>query len=213
MSKSQRGLFIVIEGGEGSGKTTNIEFVREYFVQHQLNFIQTREPGGTPFAESIRQLTLEPRAEKVSGMAEMLLMFAARAQHLEQKILPALAEGQWVLCDRFTDATYAYQGCGRELGPDNVELLENLVQGSLRPDCVIILDVPSEVGMARAAARGELDRMEQEQQSFYTRVRDAYLARAAKHPDNYAVIDASKPLADVQVQLKRVLDALLEAQA
>jgi dTMP kinase len=209
MSQQAEGQFIVVEGGEGSGKTTNLSFICDYLKQRHISFIQTREPGGTPLAEEIRELLLQKRDEVVASDAELLLMFAARAQHLERVIKPALQRGQWVVCDRFTDATYAYQGSGRQLGFDKINRLEQLVQGNLRPDKVILLDVPLEVGMARARARGELDRMESEHQDFFRRVRDGYLQRVAGNPKGYLVVDASQSLAQVQADLAAQLDQWL----
>lgn len=204
-----RGLFIVLEGGEGVGKTTNMAFIQSYLKQHGVAFTHSREPGGTEIAEKIRELVLHKHDENMSELTELLLIFAARAQHLQNVIEPTLAQGKWLLCDRFTDATYAYQGYGRSLSLDVIGQLENLVQKSLRPDCTIILDAPVEVGHARACARAELDRMESEDLSFHQRVRDGYLKRATEQADRYAVIDANKSLESVQEQLKQVLDDLI----
>ncbi|MFT5722315.1 MAG: dTMP kinase [Motiliproteus sp.] len=199
------GKFITIEGGEGVGKSTNVEHLRALLRAQQLRFVDTREPGGTPLAEEIRAALLAEREEPVSSDCELLLMFAARAQHLAQVIQPALARGDWVLCDRFTDATFAYQGGGRQLDWQRIEQLEQLVQGDLRPDLTLLLDVPVEVGLARARQRGELDRFEQEQQAFFERVRQAYLRRADAEPDRFRIIDAAQPLAHVQQQISRVM--------
>lgn len=206
---ARAGVFITVEGGEGSGKTTGIAFIAEYLGARGVDLLQTREPGGTPLAEEIRQLLLEPREEAVAPMAELLLMFAARAQHLQQVIWPALSAGQWVLCDRFTDATYAYQACGRELGARPVEVLETLVQGSFRPDFTLLLDVPVSTGMARARARGDCDRFEAEQLAFFERVRRGYLDRARAEPERYCIIDAAAPLERVQAQMREALAGLL----
>jgi dTMP kinase len=154
----QPGKFITVEGVEGVGKSTNIHFIADALKKSGINVVLTREPGGTPLAEDMRQLLLTPREEKVAPQAELLLMFAARAQHINEVIAPALERGDWVLCDRFTEATYAYQGGGREMGFDVIAQLEQLVQGGLRPDCTFLLDAPIEVGMARAKKRGALDR-------------------------------------------------------
>lgn len=208
MHKNKKGLFIVFEGGEGVGKTTNLQFVHACLEQMGIPFQVSREPGGTPLAERIRELVLMKHDEPVCDMAELLLVFAARAQHLARKIKPVLESGEWLVCDRFTDATYAYQGGGRHLDKHFIEELEQRVQGDLRPDCVIVLDAPVEVGRARAQARAELDRMESEQLDFHQRVRNAYLERARKNPDKYAVIDASQPLADVQAEISRVINRL-----
>lgn len=208
---SERGRFITIEGGEGAGKSTNIDFVIEWLENKGVPVLHTREPGGTPIAESIRELILAPRDELVDPTAELLLMFAARAQHLHQKILPAIEQGTWVVCDRFTDATYAYQGYGRELGVGNIEILESLVQGDVRPDLVLVLDIDPNIGLERARKRGELDRIEQEKIDFFERVRSGYLNRAKAFPDRYAVIDASQPLPDVLNAVEAVLKERLES--
>lgn len=210
MTNPQRGVFITVEGVEGAGKSTNIDFIRAHLEAAGVDFMTTREPGGTPLAEEIRELLLAPRDEAFDGTAELLLIFAARAQHLEHCIRPALEAGQWVLCDRFTDATYAYQGAGRELGRDKVAVLENLVQGELRPDITFFLDLPVAEGMARATGRGELDRFEREETSFFDRVRNAYLELIAEQPERYRVIDASRPLEAVQAGIAAELDRLVE---
>ncbi len=203
------GKFLTIEGGEGVGKTTNIEFIQQYLVSNNINLCSTREPGGTPLAEKIRGLLLDPDNKGMAHDCELLLVFAARAEHIEQVIRPALQQGEWVLCDRFTDATYAYQGGGRGLSKQRIAELEQMVQGDLRPDMTIVLDVPVEIGMARASNRGELDRFEQEEMAFFERVRQSYLERAAQSPERYAVVDASVPLEQVQAQIKAVLDGML----
>ena len=193
-----RGKFITIEGTEGVGKTTNIQFIQNWMQAKKLPFVATREPGGTPLAEQIRDLLLSPRDELVCDTAELLLMFAGRAQHLHQVIEPSLEEGAWVLCDRFTDATYAYQGAGRNMRDDLIAELEMIVQGSLRPDLTLILDIPVELGLKRASDRSEPDRFELEQTEFFELVRNGYLKIAEQNPDRCVVIDASQPLADVQ---------------
>ena len=208
----KQGFFITVEGMEGVGKTTNIEFIREWFSQRNIDYVATREPGGTPLAEEIRNVLLQPRNETVCDTAELLLVFAARAQHLEQVIKPNLAAGKWVLCDRFTDATYAYQGGGRGLSTETIAQLESLVQNTLRPDAVILLDVPVEVGLARASARSELDRIENEKASFFEKVRQAYIQRAALDPERYFIIDASKPLEAVQSQIDGALTQIQARQ-
>ena len=205
----QRGKFLTIEGTEGVGKSTNIAFIQDYLTARGIELITTREPGGTPLAEEIRALLLAKREESVDPTAELLLMFAARAQHLNTHIMPTLAQGTWVLSDRFTDATYAYQGGGRGLNKDAILQLETLVQGEVRPDLTLILDIDVELGLQRASARGELDRFEEEEIAFFQRVREAYLARAKGDPERYRVIDASEPLEGVQQQIKAVLDGLL----
>ncbi len=209
MQKNNKGLFVVLEGGEGVGKSTNLDFIHNYLRDRDVSFQTSREPGGTELAEKIRQLILDKYDEPVSDMAELLLVFAARAQHLQQKILPVLDAGEWMVCDRFTDATYAYQGGGRQLSKETISELEQMVQNDLRPDCVILLDASIEVGRSRAEARAELDRMESEKESFHQRVRDAYLSRAEQNPDCYAVIDASQSLMEVQHDIAQVLDQLI----
>ena len=205
----KKGLFLVLEGGEGVGKTTNMAFIQDYLKTHKVEFEYSREPGGTPLAEAIRDLILVKRDEQMSNMTELMLMFAARAQHLDQKILPTLESGRWLVCDRFTDATYAYQGGGRGFDKELIEQLESTVQGKLRPDCTIILDADVEVGFARARARAELDRMESESKAFHENVRQAYLERANAQPEKYAVVDASQDLASVQADIAKVLDRLM----
>ncbi|MCX7068675.1 MAG: dTMP kinase [Methylococcales bacterium] len=200
-----RGKFITLEGGEGVGKTTNLSFIQEHLQQHAISVTVTREPGGTALAEKIRQLVLDKDSESISDTTELLLMFAARAQHIQHVIEPALAQGHWVLCDRFTDATYAYQGGGRELSIATIALLEQLVQGELRPDLTLLLDAPIEIGMERAQKRGAFDRFEAEKISFFTRVRNMYLSRAAQQPDRIKVIQANQSLDNVQSD---IIDAL-----
>lgn len=206
------GRFITVEGGEGVGKSTNMRFIADWLLSRGIEFITTREPGGTPLAEQVRELLLQPREEAVNEKAELLLVFAARAQHLHQVIVPALRQGKWVLCDRFTDATYAYQGGGRQMDKALIADLETLVQGDLRPDAVILLDVPVETGLERARGRGELDRFEQESMAFFQRVRQSYLERARSQAA-YHIVDASKSLEEVQVQLSAVLGGLLESDS
>ena len=206
------GLFITLEGPEGAGKTTNREFLAERLCAAGRETLLTREPGGTPLAERIRELLLAPTDEPMASDTELLLMFAARAQHLDQVIRPALAAGKVVLCDRFTDATYAYQGGGRGLSEARIAVLEDFVQGTLRPDLTLVFDLPVEVGLARAAARGRLDRFEQEGRAFFEAVRQTYLRRAAGDPQRYRIIDAGQPLSDVQCQLERLLPELLECR-
>ena len=186
--------FITIEGGEGAGKSTAQRFIAERLAERGITSVQTREPGGTPLAEAIRQTLLSVDGEAPVEMAELLLVFAARAQHLAKVIEPALARGDWVLSDRFTDATYAYQGAARGLSVEVISHLEQLVQSGRQPDKVLILDLPPEIGMARARSRGELDRFERENHDFYERVRAGYLQRAVAMPERYSVIDAGQDL-------------------
>ena len=199
------GRFITLEGGEGAGKSTAQAYLAEKLTAQGISVLQTREPGGTPLAEAIRRNLLSLDEEAPVEMAELLLVFAARAQHLSKVIEPALNQGQWVLCDRFTDATYAYQGAGRGLSPNHIGKLETLVQGDRRPDTVILLDMPPEIGLARARARGALDRFEQEKHAFFERVRQGYLRRAAEFPDRYVIVDAAQELSEVQKSLEAVM--------
>lgn len=205
------GLFITLEGPEGAGKSTNREYLADRLREQGVDVLLTREPGGTPLAERIRELLLDPSDEPMAADTELLLVFAARAQHLQQVIRPALAKGSVVLCDRFTDATYAYQGGGRGLSIERIAQLEQFVQGELRPDLTLIFDLPVEVGLARAAARGRLDRFEQEGRGFFEAVRQAYLQRAAQAPQRYRVLDAGQSLAQVQADIDALLPSLLEA--
>ena len=206
-----RGKFITIEGTEGVGKTTNIQFIQSLMDKHKLAYATTREPGGTPLAEQIRELLLSPREESVSNSAELLMVFAARAQHIYQVIEPSLSEGAWVLCDRFTDATYAYQGAGRLMDTGLIAELEMMVQGSLRPDLTLILDIPVQIGIKRAGERSTPDRFELEQVEFFERVRSQYLQIAKDNPQRCVVIDASKPLEAVQAQIGAALERFLES--
>lgn len=198
----QRGQFITFEGTEGVGKSTQLANAADALRSLGVDVVVTREPGGTPMAEAIRELLLAPRDEPVDETTELLLMFAARAQHLNTRILPALEQGQWVLCDRFTDATFAYQGGGRGVSRERIALLENLVQGELRPDHIILLDAPVETGMKRARKRGELDRFEQEAVSFFQRIRDTYLDRAQADPARYSVVDAGASIEQVSASIR-----------
>ena len=203
-----RGRFITFEGTEGVGKSTQLDNAAKTLERLGIDYIVTREPGGTPMAESIRELLLAPREESVHETTELLLMFAARAQHLHNRILPALSAGKWVLCDRFTDATFAYQGGGRGVARERIALLEALVQGEVRPDHVILLDAPVETGMARARKRGELDRFEREAQAFFQRIRETYLERATEMPGRYHVGNAALPLEQVSESVSALLTAL-----
>ena len=203
-----RGLFITVEGGEGVGKSTNMAYLEKELVGHGVDLLVTREPGGSALGERLRQLLLAVDAEAIDPMAELLLVFAARAQHITTRIEPALAAGKWVLCDRFTDATYAYQCGGRGIDRGAVSVLEKLVQGDLRPDCTLLLDAPVSIGMARAQGRGELDRFEREELAFFERVRATYLELAEASSGRYRIIDASQSLANVQRQLLKVCNEL-----
>lgn len=195
------GIFITVEGVEGVGKTTNMAFIRDWLERAGVELVCTREPGGTPLAEELRELLLTNRAEPVDPCAELLMIFAARAQHLSQVIEPALARGAWVLCDRFTDATFAYQGGGRKLPTVVIETLESLVQGGRQPDRTFYLDLDVETGLARARKRGDADRFEREAREFFEAVRQAYWQRVRANPARFTVIDAGVPLTEVQAAI------------
>ncbi len=206
------GRFITFEGIEGVGKTTQVARLAAQLAAHDIAHLVTREPGGTPLAERIRELVLSPRQEALPSTAELLLMFAARSVHLDNHIEPALDAGRWVICDRFTDATYAYQGAGRGLGTAAIAQLEALVQGTRRPDLTVLLDVPVSVGLDRArrrnvAAGAAQDRFERERAEFFERVRTAYLARAAAEPARMVVIDAERDVDAVAADITRALEA------
>lgn len=208
-----RGRFITLEGSEGVGKSTNLARVVAFLESRGLEVVQTREPGGTPRAESIRELLLDPDVEEpLDDDAELLLVFAARAQHLARMIRPALARGAWVVCDRFTDATFAYQGGGRGIPASRIAELERFVQHGLSPDLTLLLDMPVETARERVASRGGApDRFERERSDFFTAVRRVYLARAAADPERFAVVDASRPLAAVGDQIEALLEARMAA--
>lgn len=203
-----QGKFITVEGIEGVGKTTNIDFIHQQLLASGKKVVVTREPGGTPLGEAIRGLLLDPGYKGMDPVCELQLMFAARAEHLSKVVWPALKKGQWVLCDRFTDATYAYQGGGRGIDTGVIARLEDLVQGDFRPDLTLLLDVPVEVGLSRAGKRGALDRFEQEQVEFFERVRNSYLVMAKQYAERYRVIDASLPLGQVQQFLSDELNRI-----
>jgi dTMP kinase len=203
-------LFITLEGPEGAGKSTNRDYLAERLRGGGIEVVLTREPGGTPLAERIREVLLAPGEEQMNPDTELLLVFAARAQHLAEVIRPALARGAVVICDRFTDSTYAYQGGGRGLSLERIAALETFVQGDLRPDLTLLFDLPVEVGMSRASARGRLDRFELEGQTFFDAVRTAFLKRAAAEPARYSVLDAAQPLTQVQRAIDALLPKLLE---
>ena len=205
-----KGKFISIEGSEGSGKSTNIQYIQTYLKTKNIDFIATREPGGTPIAEKIRDLLLDKKNARLCEDAELLLMFAARAQHLNELIIPALEAGKWVLSDRFTDASYAYQGGGRGLSTEKIAQLETWVQGELRPDATILLDIPVEQGMERVRLRGETDRFEEEEMSFFKRIRNTYLQLASDNPQRFHIIDTRPSMEAVYQQLDVVLGHLTQ---
>ncbi len=205
------GFFITVEGSEGAGKSTNVSFIESLLRKAGKDVLLTREPGGTALGEQVRELLLGSRHDGMADDTELLLVFAARAEHLAKVIRPALAAGKWVLCDRFTDATYAYQGGGRGIAKERVAQLEEWVQGPLRPDLTLLLDVRVDVGMTRAGKRSSPDRFERQQIDFFERVRGTYLARASMCPERYRIIDAGKSLARVQAQIKKALNEFLGA--
>ncbi len=203
------GRFITVEGTEGVGKTSNLDFIERLLREAGKDVVRTREPGGTELGETLRAILLDAGQDGITDDAELLLMFAARAQHLAEVIRPALDAGKWVLCDRFTDATYAYQGGGRGIPASRIAVLEQWVQGDLRPDLTLLLDLPVAAGLARAGERSEPDRFEREQAAFFERVRQAYLERARREPERFRIIDASPELPAVQAQIRQVLEDFL----
>ncbi len=205
-----KGCFITIEGIEGVGKTTNIEFIEKLLRDAGKSVVMTREPGGTSLGEDVRELLLGHKHDGMSRDAELLLMFAARAEHLDKVVKPALENEKWVLCDRFTDATYAYQGGGRGFDTAPIETLENLVQGDLRPDLTLLLDVSVEIGLERAGKRSEPDRFEKEKHDFFERVRQTYLQRAKVDSKRMVIIDASQSLDDVQSQIHHAITNFIQ---
>jgi dTMP kinase len=209
-NKTIRGRFISLEGVEGVGKSTHMQFVCAELRARGLTVLETREPGGTPEADEIRATLLKVRGGAFDPMAELLLMFSARAVHVEKLIRPALAAGTWVVCDRFTDASYAYQGGGRGIPTARIAALERMVLRGLKPDLTLLLDVKVAVGMARARKRGALDRFEREQDAFFERVRRVYLARARREPRRIIKVDAGQDIPSVQRDLAAILDERME---
>ena len=203
-----RAKFITLEGGEGAGKSTSRNFIVSLLEEQNIPFIRTREPGGTPIGETLRDVLLSKEGTAPSVTAELLMVFAARAQHLHEVIEPALRDGKWVLCDRFTDATYAYQGYGRGFELGQIEALETLVQRGRHPDLTILFDIDPRLGMTRARQRAELDRFEEEHVEFFDRVREGYLTRA-KNEARFRVIDASQSIDLVQQALRELLLPML----
>lgn len=203
------GRFITLEGLEGAGKSSRATELKAFLEQRGKTVLLTREPGGTPLGERLRDLLLAPADAPMAPLTELLLMFAARSEHLTRVILPALAAGQWVLCDRYVDASYAYQGGGRGLGTGPVAVLEDLLPARARPDLTVLLDLPVEQGLARARQRGAADRFERETIDFHQRVRAAYLARARQAPERYRVVDAAAAPAAVRAAIERAAEAWL----
>lgn len=208
---AQPGKFISLEGTEGVGKSTNLTFIEEYLRNQGIDVVVTREPGGTELGEALRHLLLEHREDGVEPFAELLMVFASRAQHVERVIKPALQRGSWVLSDRFTDASYAYQGAGRGVSKSFILQLEKAIQNGLQPDLTILLDIDVQIGLERARGRGDLDRFEREDIAFFERVREGYHSRITQFPGRYHVVDASRKLEDVQEAIADGLAELLAA--
>jgi dTMP kinase len=202
-------MFVTLEGGEGAGKSTSRDFIVSLLEEYNVPFIQTREPGGTQIGEALRALLLSKDGTAPSVTTELLMVFAARAQHLHEVIEPALRDGEWVLCDRFTDATYAYQGYGRSFDLGEIEALETLVQRGRHPDFTLLFDIDPQLGMARARQRAELDRFEEEELAFFERVREGYLSRA-EFDSRFRIIDASQSIDDVQDALREIFKPFLD---
>ena len=202
-------MFVTLEGGEGAGKSTSRDFIVSLLEEYNVPFIQTREPGGTQIGEALRELLLSKDGTAPSVTTELLMVFAARAQHLHEVIEPALRDGKWVLCDRFTDATYAYQGYGRGFDLGEIEALETLVQRGRHPDLTLLFDIDPQLGMARARQRAELDRFEEEELAFFERVREGYLSRA-EFDSRFRIIDASRSIDDVQHALRRLFVSVVD---
>lgn len=201
----QQGLFITLEGVEGAGKSTLMAYVAEIFLEKGKQVVQTREPGGTKTGEQIRSILLDSDNAGVTDDTELLLMFAARMQHIDEVIKPALSSGQIVICDRFTDASYAYQGAGRGLKSSRIQILENWVQQGLEPDLTLLFDLDVETGLRRASKRSKADRFEQEEISFFERVRTCYLNRAKSEPERFRIVDASQSFENVKQQIQTIL--------
>lgn len=204
-----RAHFITLEGIEGSGKTTQMDFVAEYLMQNGIQVVRTREPGGTELSEKIRDLVLTDELDNMHQDTELLMMFAARVEHVHKVILPALAAGQWVLCDRFFDATYAYQGYGRNISLQRIDQLRTFCLHELAPDKTFLLNVSLQVSQARISVRGHKDRFEQEQQNFYQRVRQGYLQLAQDNPQRITVINAEQSIQQVQQAIVTELQILI----
>lgn len=201
--------FISLEGGEGAGKSSAIQCIEAWLTEHEIPYILTREPGGTPMAEEIRELVLSARDEQVAPNTELLLVFASRVQHLNEKIQPALAQGKWVISDRFVDSSYVYQGVARGI---NESVIDNLVDTFLKnqlPNKTLLLDVPVELGLQRVQSRGESNRLDGESLAFHQKVRDGFLHRASQDPERFVVVDASQAIASVEAQIVAQLNALL----
>lgn len=210
-TSGKRGRFITVEGQDGAGKTTNLDRVEQIVRQAGHEVVRTREPGGTPLGDELRKLVLHRGDLEIEATAELLLIFAARAQHLSSVIRPALAAGAWVVCDRFTDATYAYQGGGRGVETATIAELEQLVQGDFRPDLTLLFDVDSATGARRASNRGGPDRFESEQETFRNNVRQAYLRRARAETGRIRIVDASHSLDRVGEEVAAIMKHYIES--
>ena len=204
----QQGLFITLEGVEGAGKSTLMAYVAEVFSEKGKQVVQTREPGGTKTGEQIRSILLDKSNTSLSDDTELLLMFAARLQHINEVISPALSSGEIVICDRFTDASYAYQGAGRGLDTSRIQILEDWVQQGLKPDLTLLFDLDVETGLRRAGKRSEADRFEQEEVSFFERIRACYLERAENEPERFRIVDASQSFENVKQQIQIILEEI-----
>ncbi len=205
------GKFITLEGTEGAGKSTNLDFIKSWLEDKKIEVLTTREPGGTSIGESVREILLDTNNTKMTAETELMLIFSARNQHIQEKIIPALEAGKWVVSDRFTDASYAYQGAARGIDYQRISELEQWVQQGFHPDMTFVFDLSIEEGMKRVLARGEkTDRFEEEEKDFFEKVRRAYLHRASQSPKNYTVLDAGKPLVSVQQQIEQTLKELTE---
>ena len=211
MSEMHQAAFITIEGIEGAGKSTCMQVLAERIEARGMELVQTREPGGTELGEALRELLLGHRHTGMADDTELLLMFAARAEHIQRRIRPALDRGEWVLCDRFTDATYAYQGAGRGVPIERIRILEDWVQAGLRPDLTLLMDLPVEQGLERAGRRSDPDRFESEALAFFERVRQGYLDIARAEPERVKVIDAARGLDEVTARVRAVITEFLEA--
>jgi dTMP kinase len=208
-SFNKKGFFLTIEGIEGVGKSTALKYIENYLTTHQQDYILTREPGGTRIAEELRQILLTPHGDEIiSSDTELLLMFACRSQLMTNVILPALKAGKCVVSDRFVDASYAYQGGGRQMNMQQIAMLDQWIVDGVKPNVTILLDAPPEIGLARAKHRGAHDRIEQEKIDFFERVRAAYLQRAKEEASRFRIIDATQPLVEVEKQLQNILNEL-----
>ncbi|THB63422.1 MAG: dTMP kinase [Gammaproteobacteria bacterium] len=212
MRSESGGVFLTVEGGEGAGKTTCISCIKETLSENGIDAIFTREPGGTIIGEDIRKILLDPEYTGMAADTELLLMFAARAEHINRVIKPALAAGKWVVSDRFTDATYAYQGAGRGVSQERISIIENFIQGDLRPYKTLLLDIPVAAGMKRVEERGHKDRFEKEKVDFFEDVRKLYLQRANNDVDRFIIIDATEDIKMVQSRIKQSITSIISEQ-